>query len=54
LQALGHRVLIFSQMVHLMDLLAEYLDYRGHKHLRLDGGTKVRIRQNTDVSLYKI
>ena len=38
--ATKHRVLIFSQMTHLMDILQLYFDYRGFKHLRLDGGTK--------------
>ena len=40
LQALGHRVLIFSQMVKLMDLLQDHLHMLGYKHLRLDGHTK--------------
>ena len=40
LQKLGHRVLIFSQMVKLMDLLAEHLVQYGVRHLRLDGHTK--------------
>ena len=39
LHALGHRVLIFSQMVKLIDLLQDHL--RQHvTHLRLDGHTK--------------
>ena len=38
--AMKHRVLIFSQMTHLMDILQLYFDYRGFKHLRLDGATK--------------
>ena len=40
LKALGHRVLIFSQMVQLMNLLEDYLGLRGFTHLRLDGHTK--------------
>ncbi|KAL1499698.1 hypothetical protein AB1Y20_011893 [Prymnesium parvum] len=40
LKELGHRVLIFSQMVQLMDLLQLYLELTGYKFLRLDGGTK--------------
>ena len=36
----GHRVLIFSQMTALMTILGYYLDFRGYKHLRLDGSTK--------------
>ncbi|GAB7364406.1 hypothetical protein MBLNU230_g4949t1 [Neophaeotheca triangularis] len=33
----GHRVLIFSQMVKMLDLLSDYLHVRGHQHQRLDG-----------------
>jgi len=40
LHRLGHRVLIFSQMVKLMDLLQDHLNQVGFKHLRLDGHTK--------------
>eukprot|EP00127_Corallochytrium_limacisporum_P004825 Clim_evm8s183 gene=Clim_evmTU8s183 len=35
----GHRVLIFSQMVMMLDVLGEYLRKRGFKFQRLDGGT---------------
>ena len=35
-----HRVLIFCQMTHLMDIMEIYFEYRGFKHLRLDGSTK--------------
>ena len=40
LHALGHRVLIFSQFVLLMDLLQDYFNHRGYRWLRLDGNTK--------------
>lgn len=33
----GHRVLIFSQMVHMLDILADYMDSRGYSYQRLDG-----------------
>lgn len=33
----GHRVLIFSQMVRMLDILGDYMDYRGHAYQRLDG-----------------
>lgn len=33
----GHRVLIFCQMVGMLNILSEYMDYRGYKHQRLDG-----------------
>ncbi len=33
----GHRVLIFSQMVKMLDILADYMQLRGHQYQRLDG-----------------
>lgn len=33
----GHRVLIFSQMVRMLDILSDYLKARGHQYQRLDG-----------------
>ncbi|KAK4508468.1 hypothetical protein PRZ48_002207 [Zasmidium cellare] len=33
----GHRVLIFSQMVKMLDILGDYLTLRGHQFQRLDG-----------------
>ncbi len=33
----GHRVLIFSQMVKMLDILSEYLQLRGYQFQRLDG-----------------
>lgn len=36
----GHKILIFSQFTQLMDIMQIFFDYRGIKHLRLDGGTK--------------
>ncbi|BFI43349.1 protein Mpsnf1.24 [Marchantia polymorpha subsp. ruderalis] len=40
----GHRVLLFSQMTRLMDILEDYLDWHGYKYLRLDGTTKTEER----------
>lgn len=37
LKADGHRVLIFSQMVRMLDILSDYLSLRGYVHQRLDG-----------------
>ncbi|CAI5757558.1 unnamed protein product [Candida verbasci] len=34
----GHRVLIFSQMVRMLDILGDYLTEKGYKFQRLDGG----------------
>lgn len=33
----NHRVLIFSQMVKMLDILGDYLHLRGHQYQRLDG-----------------
>ncbi|KAF9049967.1 SNF2 family N-terminal domain-containing protein [Panaeolus papilionaceus] len=33
----GHRVLIFSQMVRMLDILSDYMQLRGFAHQRLDG-----------------
>uniref|UniRef100_A0A093VCX1 Chromodomain helicase hrp3 n=1 Tax=Talaromyces marneffei PM1 TaxID=1077442 RepID=A0A093VCX1_TALMA len=33
----GHRVLIFSQMVKMLDLLGDYMRFRGYQYQRLDG-----------------
>eukprot|EP00301_Raphidiophrys_heterophryoidea_P025290 c8452_g1_i1.p1 GENE.c8452_g1_i1~~c8452_g1_i1.p1 ORF type:complete len:1079 (-),score=318.70 c8452_g1_i1:54-3248(-) len=36
----NHKVLIFSQMTRLLDLLEEYLSFKDVKYCRLDGSTK--------------
>ncbi|TPX41392.1 hypothetical protein SeMB42_g05049 [Synchytrium endobioticum] len=33
----GHRVLVFSQMVRLLDILSDYMRLRGYQYQRLDG-----------------
>jgi SNF2 family DNA or RNA helicase len=40
----GHRMLIFTQMTQLIDILQYFLMYRNIKHLRLDGSTKLEER----------
>ncbi|KAJ7980087.1 Chromatin structure-remodeling complex protein SYD [Quillaja saponaria] len=40
----GHRVLLFSQMTRLMDVLEIYLQLHDFKYLRLDGSTKTEER----------
>jgi SNF2 family DNA or RNA helicase len=37
LKAGGHRVLIFSQMIRVLDTLEQYLQSRNHKYERIDG-----------------
>lgn len=38
LKSEGHRVLIFSQMVRILDILGDYLSIKGYQFQRLDGG----------------
>lgn len=40
LKARGHRVLIFSQMSRMLDILQDYLGWRGHSYERLDGSVR--------------
>merc|ERR1712142_503840 len=45
LKADGHRVLIFSQMTKMLDLLEDFLDGVGYKYERIDGGITGTVRQ---------
>lgn len=40
LHACGHKVLMFSQMTHMLDILQDYLGYRGYTYERLDGSVR--------------
>ncbi|XP_071229844.1 chromodomain-helicase-DNA-binding protein 5-like isoform X3 [Salvelinus alpinus] len=41
----GHRVLIFSQMTKMLDLLEDFLEYEGYKYERIDGSITGGLRQ---------
>lgn len=45
LRETGHRVLIFSQMVRMLDILGEYLQLRHFPFQRLDGSIKGELRK---------
>uniref|UniRef100_A0A914GUG5 Chromodomain-helicase-DNA-binding protein 7 n=1 Tax=Globodera rostochiensis TaxID=31243 RepID=A0A914GUG5_GLORO len=45
LHADGHKVLIFSQMVRVLDLLEEYLNIKGYPFERIDGNIRGNDRQ---------
>ena len=45
LKKTGHRVLIFTQMTQVMSVMEDYFEYRGYKHLRLDGSTAAEDRE---------
>lgn len=42
----GHRVLIFSQMTKMLDILEDFLEYEGYKYERIDGGITGAMRQD--------
>lgn len=41
----GHRVLIFSQMTKMLDILEDFLEGEGYKYERIDGGITGSLRQ---------
>ncbi|KAK9235186.1 SNF2 family N-terminal domain-containing protein [Lipomyces kononenkoae] len=45
-KATGHRVLMFFQMTQIMDIMEDFLRWRGMEYLRLDGGTKSEDRSD--------
>ncbi|KXT15769.1 hypothetical protein AC579_1548 [Pseudocercospora musae] len=45
-QATGHRCLIFFQMTQIMNIMEDFLRFRGIKYLRLDGSTKADDRSD--------
>jgi len=46
LQQRGSRVLIFSQMTRLLDILEDYLMYRNYQYCRIDGSTDGAVRED--------
>ncbi|TPX55887.1 hypothetical protein PhCBS80983_g04959 [Powellomyces hirtus] len=43
-KASGHRILMFFQMTQVMDIMEDYLRFKSHTYLRLDGHTKAEDR----------
>ena len=41
----GHKVLIFTQMTRILDVLESFLNLHGYTYVRLDGSVKVEMRQ---------
>uniref|UniRef100_A0A183A7A7 Chromatin-remodeling ATPase INO80 n=1 Tax=Echinostoma caproni TaxID=27848 RepID=A0A183A7A7_9TREM len=46
LKPAGHRVLIYSQMTRMIDILEEFMIYRNHAYLRLDGSSRLSDRRD--------
>lgn len=46
LKAEGHRVLIYSQMTKMIDILEDFLTYRQHRYIRLDGSSSLSDRRD--------
>lgn len=42
----GHRVLIFSQMTMVLDILEDYCNYRMYSYCRIDGSTDMNSRDS--------
>lgn len=45
LKSNGNRVLIFSQMTRMLDILEDFLEFRGYKFCRIDGSTAQEERE---------
>ncbi|KAF2363608.1 DBINO domain [Trinorchestia longiramus] len=46
MKAAGNRVLIYSQMTKMINLLEDYMRHRHHKYMRLDGSSKISERRD--------
>ena len=42
----GHRVLIYSQMTRMIDILEEYMGHRCYRYIRLDGSSRISDRRD--------
>ena len=51
LHAEGHKVLIFSQMVRVLDLLEDFLRFRNYAYERLDGSARA-VDRNASVDRF--
>lgn len=43
----GHRVLIFTQMTRILDILEDFMVMRGYKYCRIDGNTTYDERESS-------
>eukprot|EP00981_Chlorochromonas_danica_P010710 scaffold3341_cov165-Ochromonas_danica.AAC.25 len=47
----GHRVVVFSQFTHTLDIICDYLDMKGYQYKRLDGSTN-RVMREVNVTMF--
>ena len=47
-----HRVLIFTQMSKMLDVLQAFLSFHGYQYFRLDGATPIEQRQVRSLEMY--
>ena len=52
LRSENKKVLIFSQMTHMLDILEDYMYFSDFSYVRLDGSTKKEERQNSIDSFF--
>lgn len=52
LRTVHGRVLIFSQMVRVLDIISDYMRRRGYAHQRLDGSTPAGVRHQVRTNWY--
>lgn len=45
LKAQGHKILLFSTMTQILDMIEDYLSLRDYNYVRLDGNTKISLRK---------
>lgn len=41
----GHKCIIFTQMSKMLDILEAWINTQSYNYVRMDGGTKVEVRQ---------
>lgn len=46
MRAQGHKVLIFSQFVMILDIIDDFLNFKGYRYERIDGNIDLDARQN--------
>lgn len=51
LHSAGHRVVIFSQFTRVLDIIGDYLNFRGYEFCRLDGSSN-RVQRQISINMF--